>query len=156
MVLLNNGCQVNTLTPEFSEAHSLDVGLMSDLVKGRMNMFGLGGMCTCPFGHIIIKAQLDGVEGYNEDQIALVILDLSKFASRVPVILGTLTLRRVINLMKESELNVLATPWVNAPVTYLLAGCRANISLIDENVANQPLNPTDLNDIVKTNKIEKI
>ena len=58
--------------------------------------------------------------------------------------------------MKESELNVLATPWVNAWVAYLLAGCRANLSLIDEKVTSWPMNPTDLNKIAKTKKSEKI
>ena len=40
-------------------------------------------------GYVIIWVQVDGVQGYNEDQIVLVILDLSNFAAWVPVILGT-------------------------------------------------------------------
>ena len=56
--------------------------------------------------------------------------------------------------MKESELNVLVTIWANAQVAYLLAGHRVNMSLIDEKVTNQPMNPTDK--IVKTKKSENI
>ena len=55
MVLLDNGCHVNTVSPEFVETHSLDAGLMSNLVEGRMSMVGLGGMCTDPLGYIIIR-----------------------------------------------------------------------------------------------------
>ena len=39
-------------------------------------------------GYIIIWVQVDGVQGYDEDQIALVIPDLSDFAAQVPVIWG--------------------------------------------------------------------
>ena len=58
--------------------------------------------------------------------------------------------------MRESELNVLATPWVNTWVTYLQACCRANTSLVAEEVANQVMDPTNLNKIVKTKKCEKV
>ena len=156
MALLVNGCQVKTVTPEFLEAQSLDVRPMSNLLKGGMSMVGLGGMCTHPFGYIIIRVQVDGVDDYDEDQIALVIPDLSELTSRVPVILGTLKVRRVINVIKESDLNVLATPWVNSQVTYLLVGHRANTSLTDEKVTNWPMNPINLNEIVKTKKSEDI
>ena len=114
MALLDNGCQVNTVTPEFVEAHTLHKGPMSDLVKGRVSMVGLDGMLSHPLGYIIIRDQIDGVGGYNEDQTALVIPDLPKFTSRVPATLGTPMIGRVINAMKESKPNSLVTPWVNA------------------------------------------
>ena len=40
-------------------------------------------------GYIVTWVQVDGVQGYDEDQITLMILDLSNFAAWVPVILGT-------------------------------------------------------------------
>ena len=131
---------------------------MSNLVKveGRVSMVGLGGMHTCPMGYMIIRVQVDGVGGYNKDQIALVIPDSSKFPSRVPVTLGTLMIGRVINVIKESRPDALATPWVNSQVAYLLAGCKMNMSLIDKKVANWPMNPANLNEILKTKKSEKI
>ena len=64
---------------------------------------------------------MDGVQGYNEDQIALVIPDFSNFATRVPIILGTPTIGRVINVMREAEMDALAMPWVNARAAHLLA-----------------------------------
>ena len=65
---------------------------------------------------MVIQVQVDGVQGYDEDQIALVIPDLSNFATRVPVILGTPTIGRVVNVMREVEMDALAVPWVNARV----------------------------------------
>ena len=75
---------------------------------------------TQPLGYVIIQVQVDGVQGYDKDQIALVILDLSNFAMRVPVILGTLMISHIINIIKE-EIDALAMPWANAQVAYLLA-----------------------------------
>ena len=40
----------------------------------------------------MIQVQVDGVQGYDEDQIALVMMDLSNFAAQIPVILGTPTI----------------------------------------------------------------
>ena len=39
---------------------------------------------------------------------------------RVPIILGTPTIRRVVNVMKEVEMDALAMPWANARVAHLL------------------------------------
>ena len=64
---------------------------------------------------------MDGVQGYDEDQIALVILDLSNFAARVPVILGTPMISCIVNVIKKKGIDALAMPWVNAQVAYLLA-----------------------------------
>ena len=64
---------------------------------------GLGNAYTQPLGYVIIKVQVDGVQGYDEDQITLVVLDLSNFAARIPVILRTPTISCIINVMKERE-----------------------------------------------------
>ena len=64
---------------------------------------------------------MEGVQGYNEDQIALIIPDFSNFAMRVPVILGTPTIGRVVNVMREAEMDALAMLWANARVAHLLA-----------------------------------
>ena len=64
--------------------------------------------------------QVGRVWGYDEDQIALVIPDFSNFATQVLVILGTPTIGQVVTVMKEVEMDALATPWVNARVAHLL------------------------------------
>ena len=70
---------------------------------------------------MVIWVQLDGVRGYDEDQIALVIPDFSNFATRVPIILGTPTIGQIINVMKEAEMDALATLWANARAAHSLA-----------------------------------
>ena len=82
---------------------------------------GLENAYTRLLGYAMIQVQVDGVWGYDEDQIALVILDFSNFAAQLPVILGTPTIGQVVNMMKEAEVDALAMLWANARVAHLLS-----------------------------------
>ena len=82
---------------------------------------GLGNAYTRPLGYIVIWVQVDGVQGYDEDQIALVILDSSDFVTQIPVMLGTPTIGQVVNVIRETEVDALATPWANARAADLLS-----------------------------------
>ena len=92
MALLDNGVQVNTITSRYVKEHSLPMGLITNLMGSKVTCIGLGNAYTRQLGYVIIQVQVDGVQGYDEDQIALIILDFSNFAMRVPIILGTLTI----------------------------------------------------------------
>ena len=97
------------------------MGLITNLMVSKVTCVGLGNTYTRPLGYVVIWAQVDGVWGYDEDQIALVILDFSNFVTRVPVILGTPTIGWVINVMREAEMDALAMPWANARAAHSLA-----------------------------------
>ena len=120
MALLDNGTQVNTIMLRYVSNHSLQVGPITNLMGSRVTCMGLGNVYTRLFGYVMIQVQVDRVQGYDEDQIALVIPDLSNFAAQIPVILGTPTISWVINVMKEAEVDALAMPWANARVVHLL------------------------------------
>ena len=107
MVLLNSSAQINTIMPSFIKTHSLEVGPLSDLVSRQVTCVGLGNAFIQPSGYMVVRVQVDGVQGYDEDQKALIILDLSGFAVQVPVILGTPMISYVINVIKEKGL----MPW---------------------------------------------
>ena len=92
MALLDNGAQVNTITLRYVSEHSLQVGPITDLMGSKGTCMGLGNAYTRPLGYVVIRVQVDGVWGYNEDEIALVIPDFSSFATRVSIILGTPTI----------------------------------------------------------------
>ena len=120
MAPLDNGAQINAITPRYVSDHSLQVGLITDLVNSKVTCMGLGNAYTRPLGYVMTWVQVDGVQGYDEDQIALVILELSNFVAQIPVILGTPTISQVINVMKEAGVDALAMPWANARVAHLL------------------------------------
>ena len=92
MALLDNGVQVNTITLKYVKEHSPPVGPITDLMGSKVTCVGLGKVYTRPLGYVIIWVQVDRVQGYNEDQIALIILDFLNFTMRVPIILGTRTI----------------------------------------------------------------
>ena len=92
MALLDNGVQVYTITLRYVKEHSLSVRLITDLMGSKVACIGLGNAYTKPLDYVIIWVQVDRVWGYDEVQIALIILDFSNFAVRVPIILGTPTI----------------------------------------------------------------
>ena len=121
MALLDNGVQVNTITPRYVKEHSLPVGPITDLMGSKVTCIGLGNAYTRLLGYVVIWVQVDGDWGYDEDQIALIIPDHSNFAIRVPIILGTPTIGSVVNVMREAEMDALATLWANTRAAHLLA-----------------------------------
>ena len=155
IALLDNGAQFNTITPKYVSDHSLQMGLITNLLGAKVTCVGLDNAYTRPLGYIIIQVQVDGVQGYDKDQIALVILDASNFAARVPVILGTPTISHVVNVMKEKEINVLVMPWVNARVAHLLSVHRMTAVKVGDGTAGE-CGPDDYNQVMFTQDIETI
>ena len=121
MAFLDNGAKINTIMPKYVSDHSLEIWLITNLLGAKVACVGLGSAYMRLLGYVIIQIQVDGVQGYDRDQIALVILDLSNFVAQIPVILGTPTINCIINVMKEAEIDALAMPWANARVAHLLS-----------------------------------
>ena len=134
MALLDNGTQINTIILGFIKNNSLDMGPLSGLVGRWVTCTGLGNILTQPISYIVIPVQADGVQGYDEDQKALVIPDFSNFMAQVPMNLGTATISHIMNVIKEREIDTLATPWVNAQEAYLLAVRWATTMVEDDKV----------------------
>ena len=61
MALLDNGAQVNTITPRYVKEHSLSVRPITDLMGSKVTCVGLGNAYAKPLGYIIIRDQVDGV-----------------------------------------------------------------------------------------------
>ena len=81
MALLDNGTQIYIITPKYVSDHSLQMGPITNLLGAKVTCVGLGNAYTRPLGYVIILVQVDGVQGYDEDQVALVIPDLSNFVA---------------------------------------------------------------------------
>ena len=61
---------------------------------------------------IMMNVKVPGVQGYNKDQIAIV-MDNPGMTEWL-VILGTPTLYRIMEVIKESEISKLAVPWASS------------------------------------------
>ena len=58
--------------------------------------------------------------GYDKDTVTLVLRNDSDFAEWVTVLLGTLTLDRVVQVIRESEIDTLAVLWAKARISLLI------------------------------------
>ena len=93
---------------------------LEDLIDHPLNLVGLGGKCTSPLRFIILHVQVRKIAGYDED-VFLVVPDESEFGRRVPLVIGTCTIGRIINVIWESEIDCLSTPWATARMAQLLS-----------------------------------
>ena len=153
--MLDDGSQINSITPAYAKSLDLVVGPLEELAGDLSGwpIQGIGGVCTSVIGYVVFRVQVEGVCGYDEEQVALVVDDNSAFARKVPVILGTPTLHRVVKCMKESEMEKAPPEWENVRMAYemhnRLLSYRANCELDEPFPTNTMEDPSDLNEIVK-------
>ena len=111
--LLNNGAQLNFITPAYAVERGMDIMSLDWLAQeigGLLPLIaGMGGSLVEPTRFILMNVKVPCVQGYDEDQVTLVMDDPGM--TECPVILGTLTLYRVMEVIKESEISKLAVPW---------------------------------------------
>ena len=81
---------------------------------------GIGGF-TQALGYAIINVRIEGIDSYNEEQVVLVIEDVSGLGMRVPVILGMPTIYRLCRQLKESEFETAPNEWQHALHCYEVA-----------------------------------
>ena len=127
--LADSGSQVNTIMPAFVQQYGFPVLPLVDLVNHPLNLVGLGRKCTSPLGFIILCMQVREITGYDEDVVFLVIPNESEISCRVPLVIGTCTIGRIINVIQESEIDCLYTPWATAQMAWLLF-CQKSMAVL--------------------------
>ena len=107
------------MTPAYVKEHKMKVRPVHDLAlhPTSIPIFGLGGH-TAALGYIIISIQVEGIPSYYEEQIALVILNVTQLGLKVPVILGTPMIHQLCHQMKESEIQTAPEEWQHALLSY--------------------------------------
>ena len=70
---------------------------------------------------MILQVQVNEIVGYDEDVVFLVVPNESEFSWHVPLVIGTCTLGRTVNMTKESELDRLSTSWAMVRASHLLS-----------------------------------
>ena len=105
-----------------------------------------------PTGFTLMRVQIEGMPHYNEQQVVFVLDDPSGFSARIPVILGTPTINRVIQTMKESEIHETPSKWQAARVTFeWMQGFQLQRTSLAERLkfpTNTAEDPLDLNEKV--------
>ena len=109
---------------------------------------GMGGNPVEPTGFILMNVKVPCVQGYDEDQVALVMDDPGM--TECPIILGTLTLYRVMEVIKESEISKLAVPWSSSRISWLMRDVMAKRGqVVMDDVANKPIAPLNVDEVVR-------
>ena len=119
-MLLDDGLQINSVMLAYAYEHDMVIGSLQELAgdpSGNL-IQGMGGCQTGALSYVVFCIQIEGMKIYNEEQVTLVIADDTKFGHRVPIILGTPTIHRVIRSMKESEMENALPEWERIRVAY--------------------------------------
>ena len=119
-VLLDDSSQINSIMPACAHEHNMVIGSLQELagdLSGNL-IQGMGGCRTGMLGYVVFRVQIEGMKSYDDEQVALVMADETKFGHRVPIILGTLTIHRVVRSMKESEMENALPEWERIQVAY--------------------------------------
>ena len=89
--LLDNGSQLNFVTPTYARERGMDILSLDTLAReigGQLPPIAvIGGGMIKPEGFVIMNVRVPCVKGYNEDQIAIVLEDPEM--KDCPVVLGT-------------------------------------------------------------------
>ena len=123
-VLVDNGARVNSVMPAYIHQHKLGVRPISELdhtlnpFQDHIPLVGLGSRWEEPLGFTLMRVQIEDMPHYDEQQVVFILDDPSGFSARTPVILGTPTINRVVQTMKETEMHSTPTEWQTARVAY--------------------------------------
>ena len=150
--LLDNGAQLNFMTPDYAVKRGLQIFTLEQLAQeigGELPpIHGIGRIKVKPLGFVIMNVRILCIRGYNEDQIAIVLDDPSM--KECPVILGTPTRYRAIQVIKESEITQLAVPWAMSCLSYLIRGLQARVGKeVRTDVGNKNITPTSVDEVVR-------
>ena len=156
-VLIDSGVRSNAVARPHVKQHKMKVRLVHDITTHPtlIPISGIGGHMV-GLRYIIINLQVEGIPSYYEEQVALVIPNVTQLGMNVLVILGTPTIHRLCHQMKESEIETAPEEWQHTLLSYKAS---RNVSILpmaaqldqDSNVkypTNTGQNLTDLDEPV--------
>ena len=104
--LVDSGAQISAVSMAFAKCHNLPIGQLQWL----LDFEGFWGIDIPYIGYTQIQLQILGVKDYDKD-ILVFIQKESRYLEQVPVILGTLHIKGVIQSATQEELVKLGEPW---------------------------------------------
>ena len=156
-VLIDSGARSNAVMPAYVKQHKMKVRPVHNLAMHPTLILisGIGGH-TAALGYVTISVQVEGIPSYYEEQVALVIPNMTQLGMKIPVILGTQTIHRLCHQMKESEVQTVPEEWQHALLNYEASRTVSIHAMTpqldqDSNVeypTNTGQDPTDLDELV--------
>ena len=127
----------------------MSLDYLAEEIDGAIpHISGIGSISVESVGFVMMNVKVPGIAGYNEDQIAIVMDDPGM--TEWPVILGTPTIYRVMEVIKESEISKLAVPWAYSRISWLMRDVVAKLGQVKVNdIANKPIVPLHVDEVVR-------
>ena len=153
LALLDTSMNINVINANYAMMLNLPMGPLSDLREGLRGVKVHGNTFAGALGYVIVCVRFDKIKGYDEDQVYLVMEDDSKFASRVPMILGTPTTEYVLNVITDSEITNLSVVWANVRTSTIQHAYCARVNHIRTDITTRPLDIKSFNDSILKDKV---
>ena len=117
--MIDSGARSNAVMPAYMKQNKMKVRLVHNLAMHPtlIPISGIGGHMAA-LRYVIISVQVEGIPSYYEEQVALVIPNVTQLGMKVPVILGTPTIHRLCRQMKESEVQTVPEEWQHTLLSY--------------------------------------
>ena len=120
----------------------MSLDYLAQEIRGSIPLIrGIGSISVEPVGFVMMNVKVPYVQGYDEDQLAIVMDDPGM--SEWLVILGTPTIYWVMEVIKESEISKLAVPWAMRDVP-----ARFGQAVLND-VANKPISSLNVDEVVR-------
>ena len=103
---MDSGAQISAVSLAFAKCHNLPIWQLQQLLDFK----GFRGIDIPYIGYTQIQLQIPGVKDYNKDILVFIQKD-SHYLEHVPVILGTLHIKDVIQSATREELVKLGDAW---------------------------------------------
>ena len=150
--LLDNGAQLNFITPAYAQERGMDImslDYLAEEISGAIpHISSIGSISVEPVRFVMMNVKVPGIARYDKDQIAIVMDDPGM--TEWLVILGTPTIYRVMEVIKESEISKLAVPWASSRVSWLMRDVVAKLGQVMVNdIANKPIVPLHVDEVVR-------
>ena len=104
--LVDSGAQISAVSMAFAEKHDLPIWQLQQL----LDFEGFGGVEIPYIGYTQIQLKIPGIQGYDKDILIFIQKD-SRYSERVPVILGTLHIKDIVESATKEELRNLGEAW---------------------------------------------
>ena len=104
--LVDLGAQISAVSMAFAEKHELPIWQLWQL----LDFEGFGGVEIPYIGYTQIQLKIPGIQGYDKDILVFIQKD-SRYSERVPVILGTLHIKDIVESATKEELRNLGEAW---------------------------------------------
>ena len=104
--LVGSGAQILAISMAFAKHHGVPIWQLQQL----LDFEGFGGVDISYIGYTQIQLQIPGIKDYDKDILVFIQKD-SRYSEHVPVILGTLHIKDIIQSATKEELTNLGDTW---------------------------------------------